>query len=320
MTYDPGFAGVSSIGSVSLLTELCNNYKSFLEWGFLNVGGFTNVEIPTQNINNFDLHILKPTDDPSYTARTVYQTPRKDWVYESGISFNGVSPIEFSGIYVNDTLYPAPTGNESIGYRVNYPEGKIIFNRRLSSVTVTANYSYKNIQIYQSDEFPYWKEIQHRSLENRTGFSLLDKGDFAISSEHRVQLPAIIIEPVARSNNKPYRLGDKSLVVEQDILLHILADNPKEKNAIVDAIRLQEDRVIWLYNTNSVVSSGIYPLNYNGSKNINGQNYLSIINDTNYRWIKCQLTKINISDIDFANIRMYGSVIRISNEIIMDSI
>lgn len=320
MTYDPVFAGVSNIGSVSLLTELCNNYKSFLDWGFLNIGGFTNIEIPSQNINNFDLHILKPTDDPSYTPRTVYQSARKDWVYESGISFNGISPIEFSGVYVNNILYPAPTGNETIGYRINYPEGKIIFNKRLSSVPVTANYSYKNIQIYQSDEFPYWKEIQHRSLENKTGFSLSDKGDFAISSEHRIQLPSIVIEPVARSNNRPYRLGDKSLIVEQDILIHVLADNPKDKNCIVDAIRLQEDRVIWLYNTNNIVSSGIYPLNYNGSKNINGQNYLSIINDSNYRWLKCQLTKINISDIDFANIRMYGSVIRISNEIIMDSI
>jgi hypothetical protein len=319
MVYDPSFAGVSSIGSVSLSTELCNNYKSFLEWGFLNIGAFTNVEIPTKNISNFDLHILKPTNDPSYAASTVYQGPRKDWVYESGVGYNGISPIEFSGIYVNGSFHPAPTGDITIGYRVNYPEGKIIFSRRLSSATVTANYSYKNIQIYQSDEFPYWKEIQHRSLENRTGFSLRDKGDFAISSEYRVQLPAIVIEPVARSNNKPFRLGDKSLVVEQDILLHVLADNPKDKNSIIDAIRLQEDRVIWLYDTNEIVSSGIYPLNYDGSINENGQNYYTIVNNENYRWLKCQIAKINISDIDFANIRMYGSVIRLTNEIIIDS-
>jgi len=317
MTYDPSFMGVDNIGYPLIINELENNYKSFLEWGFLNLGAFTNVNIPTQNISSFDLHILKPTKDQNQTDRTVWQSSRKDWVYESGVSYSGVSPISISGVYVNSTFYPAPTGNGSLSYTINYPEGKIIFDTPITNTSnVVLEYSYKNIQIYKMEEFPYWRQIQHNSLENKTGFALSDKGEFSIGSEHRIQLPAIIIETVARSNNRPYRLGDKSLLIEQDILLHILSDDSKQKNNIVDTLRLQEDRVIWLYNTQEIIKSGIYPLNYNGSKNITGQNYYNIVNNANYRWLRCHITDVNISDMYFTNIRMYGSIVRLTNEII----
>jgi len=317
MTYDPSFMGVDNIGSTLIINELENNYKSFLEWGFLNIGAFTNVSIPTTNISSFDLHKLKPTIDKNRTANTVWQAPRKDWVYESGVTFNSTSPINISGVYVNGSFYAGPTGNNSVGYQINYPEGKIIFNNKIAPTsTVQIEYSYRNIQVYKLEEFPYWKEIQYRSLENKTGLSLPDKGDFAVSSENRVQLPAVVIETIARSDSKPFRLGDKSLIINQDILLHILADNPKDKNNIIDILRLQEDRTIWLYNTNEIIKSGLYPLNYNGSKNLNGQNYETIVNNESLRWLKCRITDVNISDITFVNIRMYGSVVRLSNEII----
>lgn len=318
MVFDPSFVGVNSLGESLLINELVNNYKSFLDWGFLNIGGFTNVIIPTSNVNNFSLHVLKPTKDPNYSNNTVWQTPRKDWVYESGISFSGAQPIAFSGVNVGASFYPAPTGNSTLGYKINYSDGRITFNQSVpSGSVVTAQYSYKNVQIYKIEEFPYWKEIQQASLENKTGFSLSDKGDFSISAEKRVQLPAIVIEPIARSSSKPLHLGDISQIIEQDILLHILSDNPKDKNNIVDILRLQKDRMLYLYNTDSVVKSGVYPLNYDGSKNINGQNYDIIANNPDYQWIKCRIKDINISDINFVNIRMYGAVVRVTNEILV---
>jgi len=317
MTYDPKFMGVNSLGQTLIINELENNLKSFLDWGFLNAGGFTNIEKPTVNIDNFNLHILKPTQDKSRTNNTVWQTPRKDWIYESGVNYSGVYPINISGVYVNNTFYPAPTGSGSITYKLNYPEGKVIFNSAIPSGSlVEMEYSYRNIQVYKMEEFPYWKEIQQKSLENKTGFALSDKGDFSIGSEHRVQLPAVIIETIASSNSKPFRLGDKSLIIDQDILLHILSDNSHDKNNIVDILRLQEDRVIWLYKTDNVVKSGVYPLKYDGSKNINGQNYNLLVNNDDYKWIRCQFMKVNISDIMFTNIRMYGAVVRLTNQII----
>lgn len=318
MSYKPTFLGIDSIGHPLIINELENNYKSFLEWGFLNIGAFTNVRRPTQNISSFDLHILKPTSDPNEDPRTVWQAPRKDWVYDSGISYSGAVPISISGVYVNSTLYPAPTGNTSLGYKINYPEGKILFSKPLASTSnVQLEYSYRNIQVYKLEEFPYWKQIQHNSLDNKIGFNLSDRGEFSIGSEHRIQLPAIIIETIARSNMKPFQLGDTSQFVEQDILLHIISDQPKDKNDIVDIIRLQKDRIIVLYNTKSVVENNINPLNYDGSKNINGQNYAYIVHTDQYKWAECRISDINISDIYFDNIRLYGAIIRITNELVI---
>lgn len=318
MTYDPTFVGVDSIGYPLIINELENNYKSFLDWGFLNIGAFTNINIPTQNISTFDLHQLKPIKDPHYPQLRVWQTPRKDWVYESGISYSGTSPIDISGIYVNSNFYPAPTGDSSIGYKINYPEGKVIFNNNIpASSVVELEYSYKNIQIYKMEEFPYWKEIQHKSLENKVGFSLSDKGDFSISSEHRVQLPTIVIETVSRSTSRPFHLGDTSQILQQDILLHVISDNNTDKNNIIDIIRLQKDRIIYLYNTKNIVTNNVNALNYDGSKNINGQNYGTIINNDNYKWIECRISDINISDIYYTNIRLYGAIIRVTNELII---
>jgi hypothetical protein len=315
--YNPCFMGVSGIGSTLIINELENNYKSFLDWGFLNAGGFVNVNIPTTNIVGFNLHILKPTQDKNFASNTVWQTPRKDWVYESGISYGASSPIMISGIYVNNTFYPGPTGNATLSYKINYPQGKIIFSSGISpSSVVQMNYSYKTVQVYKMEEFPYWQEIQNKSLENKTGFSLSGSGDFSIGSEHRIQLPAVIIETAPSSRSRPFRLGDKSLIMEQDMLLHILSDNRSDRNTIVDILKLQEDREIWLYDTNNVVKSGVYPINYDGTKNQNGQNYNIIVNDSNYRWLLCRILNVNISDILFANLRMHGSVVRLTNEII----
>lgn len=318
MLYDPSFMGVENIAYPLILNELENNYKSFLDWGFLNIGAFTNVNIPTQNINALDLHKLKPTEDPQRKSRTVWQSPRKDWIYESGLAYSGMSPINISGVFVNSTFYPAPTGNPTLGYKINYPEGKVIFDKPIATNSnVELSYSYRNIQVYKLEEFPYWREIQHRSLENKTGLTLSDKGDFSISSEHRVQLPAIVIESVSRSDSKPLHLGDTSQILEQDILLHILCDSNSIRNNIVDILRLQKDKIIYLYKTKTVVDDNVYPLNFDGSKNLNGQNYLYITNNSHYRWIECRIKDVNISDIYFDNIRMYGSIVRMTNELII---
>ena len=110
--YKPTFYTVDSFGEKSLLTNLENNMKAFLNWGFLNIGGYTNVDIPTTNIHNFGQHILKPTQDQTRPSRTVWQSPKKDWVHESGVCYKEHSPNIFSGVYVNGDFYPGPTGSE----------------------------------------------------------------------------------------------------------------------------------------------------------------------------------------------------------------
>ena len=119
MTYKPSFHSTDSFGDKSLLVNLENNMKSFLTWGFLNIGGYVDVKIPTSNINSFNQHILRPSKDKTAANYTVWQSPKKDWVYESGVDYQGSSPIAFSGLYIDSSFYPAPTGSGSVSYTVD---------------------------------------------------------------------------------------------------------------------------------------------------------------------------------------------------------
>lgn len=320
MTYYAGFSTSNSLGEKTLITNLENNTKLFLEWGFLNVGGFTNVNIPTTNIHNFNLHILRPVKDQTQPSFTSWQSPKKDWVYESGVCFKDESPLAFSGVYVNNTFYPAPTGSGTINYRVDYPNGQIVFNSGVTTnSTVTASYSYKTVQVYKSNEYPQWKEIQFDTDLNKANqFNKYDKGDFSISPEHRAQLPIIIIEADSRSRSRPFRLGDRSLIIEQDILCHVIADNKVQRDSMIDILRLQEDRIIWLFDTNKVIEDKVYNLNFNGSINSSGLNYPSLVNNSTYQWKMSRLSKVNISDISFYHMNLFGSTVRITHEIIYD--
>ena len=71
------FNNVESIGNKLVLEQLEDNLKSFLDWGFLNIGGFVNVNIPTTGINSNSLHTLKQTNDPGFVAGRVWQTTHK---------------------------------------------------------------------------------------------------------------------------------------------------------------------------------------------------------------------------------------------------
>jgi hypothetical protein len=318
MSYKPSFFSVDSFTEKSLLTNLEHNMKAFLNWGLLNVGAYVNVDIPTVNIHNFSQHILKPTKDQNRPERTVWQSPRKDWVHEYGICFKDTEPNTFSGVFVSGLFYPAPTGNSTIGYTVDYPNGQIIFNQALpTNTSVQASYSYKQVQIYNSNEFPGWKEIQLGANKNTANqFNSYNSGDFAVAAEHRVQLPAIVVEADARESSSPFRLGDHSLILKQDILCHIISENKTERYKIVDAIRYQKDRHIWLYDINKIVQDKVYELNLNGSINPNRINYEDLLNLNQYRWHLARISDIQVSDMVFYHMNLYGSTVRVTLEFI----
>ena len=225
------FKGVNSINDDLLLNILESNFKMYLDWAFLNIGAFQNVSIVNSgNIygNENPNYKLLLVDDPNYTDGRVWQGLRKEWVYESGISFNGTSPIPISGVYVNNTYYPYSSGNITI----DYPLGRVIFDNPVSkSATVKANHSYRYVQVYRASDSPWFNVMQYSSLDNNNpDITQTDNGDWSIGGNHRVQLPAILIESATKARSRPYEIGNNSLIIEQDLILHILAENKNDRN------------------------------------------------------------------------------------------
>ena len=310
------FHNVSSIGHKDTISILEDNIKGFLDWSFINIGGFINVKIPTSGIpvsgvvNPSNFHTFQPATDPTQKNK-IWETSRKDWVYESGIVYDSSSPTAFSGIYVNNSFLPAPTGSGSYGYNINYPLGRVVFTNSIAANSaVTAQYSYRYVQTYKSNDSFWWKEVQKETY-NPTNFKTNE--DYSITSNHRVQLPAIVIELIPRTVLIPYQIGDSSNIIIQDILLHIFAQNANQRNSLMDILLHQKDKVLNLYDVNNVVKNSVYPLNKYGNINPSGQNYPNLSANYNSHW--CTIKESTIGELNILSSSLYNGIIRWSIEI-----
>jgi hypothetical protein len=310
---DEKFTGVSSINDYLVISNLENNLKSFLDWGFLNIGGFINVSNTATSYSN-DPSKLAIVNDPNYTTGQVWQTRFNNWVWESGIVFGSSSPLPITDIKVNGSTV-APSA-----YLLDYMNSRVVFNTAIpTSSIVTMNYSYKLVQIHKlSDSLVWWKQFQ-TDVANETVQFDANTGDYAIFNQHRIQLPCIIIETIPRGQSEPYQLGDKSLRTYQDVLLHIISANIGHRNSLIDIIRLQDDKVIWLYDTASIIQANIVPFNFNGSLNNSRQNYGQIVNNNTYRWKTCHLQNFIVSEVE-SRYYFQEAKIRLTAEIIFDAI
>lgn len=316
------FSGVNSIGEKLQLAQIENNIKSFLDWGFLHIGGFMNVARSQNNIYGNSLAKLKPVEDPNYQTGQVWQTMRKDWIWENCVvytkGFSDISPTLITGIYINNTFYPLNTTG-SYAYIVDYINSRIIFNNPVSvSTNIEMEYSYRWVQVYNYDNARWWQQLQYKTDNNAEHFNQLGKGDFSILSNNRVQLPAIIIESVARGLSKPFQLGDKSLIMKQEIMLHVVAENMADRNTIIDILRLQQDKFINMYDTNSVIKNNVKPFNINGSLNNSRLNYDQLVNSDDYYWLTARLTDIFASSVESFSPFLAESNVKLTVEIISE--
>lgn len=312
------FVGIDKYNTHTLTTQLEQNIVSFIDDGLLKIGAFGNVDSTFSNIYGSNMHVLRPSSDVHNTDYTLWHTPRENWVYEE-ITGN-YTPIAFSGVTVNGSFYPAPTGNQTLGYTVNYKEGTISFDSAISpNSTVTASYSYKLFNVEVANKSRIWKTIQTNSFKapdfNNSNFA---SGDYNVPPEHRTQLPAIIVESVNRSINKPFRLGDNSLLSIQSILVHTISEHKPDCDKINDILNRQQGRYIDLYDLNKLVESGTYPLNFDGSVNTGMLQYDEILDNRDYIFISSRFNRVTVSEMKFYGIDLYGSTVQIDNELILN--
>jgi len=307
------FNHINNIGQKYNISILEDNIKSFLDWGFLNIGGFINIEIPSSGMLGGNFHQLKAVTDPGNTTNRVWEAPKKDWVYENGVSFSGSDPISISGVYLNNTLLPAPSGSGNYGYYLDYPNGRVVFNKVVSSTSrVELSYSYRYVQTYKANETTWWKELQ---TETYNAANFKTNPDLSITSNHRVQTPAIIIETAARTVLTPYELGTSTNIITQDVLLHIFTENPMQRNSLVEILLEQKDKSLNLYNINKVIKNNVNGLNYRGEINPSGLNYDQLSNNLSYIIKRAFIKKAELSELNTFSNSLYNAVLRWSIEI-----
>lgn len=296
------FDNINSLSDYSLLAQVEENLKAYLDNGFLSIGGFVNCVSGTGLYGEVNTKVTQ-AEVINYTKGTVWETNHKEWVYETGVCYSGSYPIPVSGIYVNNIFLPSPTGSGSYGYSLNYPNGQITFKRSIPPTSnIRLNYSYKKIQVYKASTTNWWGEFKSAVYSD-------------LPNEYSIHMPAIIIEPAPQTTMKPYQLGDRSFFTDQDFLLYIFAESAIERNNISDIIRFQKERTLLTYDINRVIKDGVYPINFDGSVNNSGQSYNSLL--TNYRGPNLFIKNIAQIGMETYSKKLFWCILRITTQTIV---
>ena len=285
--------GLDSFAEPSLDQRLKSNIPMFFDWGFVDKGAFLSVRIAASGQYSDSRAALKNVTDPRFTNGKVWESVRKNWVWESGIS-QTTQPISISGVYVNNTFYPSNTSG-AYAHTVDYPNGRVIFNNPIAtSSNVKAEYSYKFIHFFDAAKFDWIKQVQFYSMRgDKSQNSNRGSGEWSPSPEQRIQLPAVAMEISNRTTYEPYALGTGAKYAYKDIVFHIIAEDDSTAAKIADIISSQEEKTIYLYDEFLLSRSGVQPLNINGSINSGAKTYKQLVEpveDGGFRWRKTRFT------------------------------
>lgn len=319
MSYDK-LKGLSSFSEPTIIETLERNLISFFDYGLLNIGAFVNVRKPTQGLKGGDNHILRKVNDPNYADGRVWQSFRKNWVWENNLSWS-TQPINVSGIYVNNIFQPA-TG-VAFSHKIDYPNGRVIFNSPVPAASsVSCEYSYKLVTICNADD-NWMRDVQFDSFNSSDSDFPASSGNFTQLPQNRIQFPVAGIQIPDRRNWRGLELGGGSWM-SQDAIVYVLAENDSYRDKLIDVFSLQKGKTIYLYNMNSMAKDGKLPLNYDGSINSSGiRNYTTMVDtieNGGYRYKTAYFANTGVqSTIDY-NTKVYGGIVKLTLEINMPEI
>lgn len=313
--------GFNSVFSTTLNNDIQDNLVEFFDWGLLERGNYFNATLGELSPRSQDYSLLKLSSNENYPAGSAWEGFRKNWVWQSGITYNPPPLVGnnsnipgISGIYVNNTFYPSNTSG-IYAHKVDYYNGRVIFDNPIPTGSkVQAEHSYKYINVIYASNLPWMREIQYRTLDKSSFFNDNTKGDYELPSEMRVQLPAIAIEIVPSRTFKPYQLGDVGQFIYTDVLFHCIAEDDLTRNKLVDIVSFQNDKIVSLFNTNSIAANNDFPLDFRGYPNPNAKRYPDLISAYNNGTMLLRNTKVQ--GMEILNSNLYAGIVRMTTEII----
>lgn len=240
---------------------------------FIKDGFYSNVSTGEADIYGRDISILAPVSDPSYADNKVYQSAFKNWVHESGITSDYAieSPILASGVTVDGVFYPkdplAPGYNAAYGHKIDYPNGRIIFNNPVIPTTsIQGEFGYKSIYVDFADRFE--NEQDELAFETMYKDNPMQTGVSIYPSPLTIPLPAIMIDLTSRKNES-YEIGSSKNVAVINGTFILWTRDSADKDLIEDLILSDERYVLLGIDFNQAPM----PLDRRGDKNPAFTNY-----------------------------------------------
>jgi hypothetical protein len=289
--------GFSSVFDTTITNEIADNLVEFFDWGLLNKGNFFNV-----NLNEED-SLLKTIENPNFENEQVWKGNHANWVWQSGIDFNGSSPILISGVHINDTFYPLNTSGVYSHY-IDYRNGCVIFNQAISPTSnVKVEHSYKWINVEYSESNQLRTVTENSNQEN--------------FPELTAKLPIIAIEPLVERKHSGYQLGGGQ-ILKTTVLFHCIAENDTTRNILLDIVSFQNDKSIYFFNSTQIAQNGDFPIDYKGTPIPGALNYKELV--TEYPSYLARFSNVSLTKSETKNNSLSVGVVKLAVELVKLSI
>jgi hypothetical protein len=251
--------GFDSLAKYAYTEILEQNLIAFFDWGLINKGGFTNINISTSGTYGGDFSRLRPVSDPRYSSGQVWESAKRNWVWESGLE-TSTQPISISGVFVGQTFYPNSGGQ----FYIDYPNGRVIFNSGISQTSnVKVAYSFKWVNVCSADNIPWLRKVQSNTYRVDNSNFLIGSGDYIPLSQSRVDLPTVAIE-ISDETYAGFSIGGGHYC-NNKVKFHIVTEDKSSADRLGHVIASQEDKQIFIYDANRMAEDNRFPLDYRGS-------------------------------------------------------
>ena len=205
-----------------------------------------------------------------------------------------------------------------------------MFDSAVSTTSsITAEFSYKWVNVVPADK-EFFREVQYRSQRADGDFTYTGSGDYSQLADNRLQLPAIAVDVTKRRNLEPYALGALTHYINTDVVFHVLAEDSYTRDKLVDMVSLQEEKVVYMFDSDRIGRNDAFPLDYRGQVRPSGLSYPDLIKPSGhsgeslekkgYRWEysdgKMTFRDARIQEGSEINPNLYHGVVRLNAEVI----
>ena len=225
------------------------NLKLFLDTHFIREGAYINIASGAQFYDGSDMSVLLPDTDADDTLfgvsnGQVWQSPFRQWVYESGIPLDGTNiqspPIVASGVYIEGAF--RTTNDTNFGHTIDFINGRIIFNSPKSlALKVHGQFSAREVRVGFEHDFN--QQFQKGYIESKYTTNPLTSMQLVYPSGSAQPFPGVFIEVDGREMTA-YELGNRSAIISDEVKLHIWALDDLQRDNIVDILTSQWRKVV----------------------------------------------------------------------------
>lgn len=297
---------IGGFGGFELTDQLLYNLKWFLDWGLLSRGAYSVFErgdASWLDDTEVELHVVP---DDRYEQGRVWEGVGREWVWESGVSLGSgaIDPFRVSGVYIDGDFYPtSETGINS--HHVDYLNGRIIFDEPKSEDDlIEAEYTRRSVHVGFADD-PDFRVMMLNAVEEFIS-DLSPSGTPA--REHQLWLPSIFIE-VKDGKQRGQQLGGGQIKT-RFVTFHIFADNPQDRNLLMDWLDYQSRSLFWMADLNQLT----FPFDEYGDIVAGITNWPAMV--TAYPWKRLRVMDSVLSTINSLNSQLFRA--RVTYEVEID--